>query len=361
MKAGERVIRRVDAWQQRHKPAAFVFGVIKKYGDDNGGQLVASFSHAAFVSLFPLLLVLVTVLGLVAASNPALQHRVMSAVTDQFPLMSQDLGNVRQLHRSSLIGLIVGMVVTIWGTTGLAQTGMFAMAQIWNVPGPKRPGYLQRLGRTGLFMLVLAVGVIATTGLASLNAFGNQRPLVVIGADALALLANTGMYALSFRVLTPKVVSTRDLVPGAILAGLAWTVLQAAGALVVSHFLTSGSVYGIFGIVLSLLAWIYLVLAVTVYAAEVNVVRARRLWPRSLVQPPLTEADRAALTLQPLQNQRRQEQKISVIFTDVPEDGEAPVREPGSPPGPGQPPEPDMAPKPRSPQARHEISPPAAN
>jgi YihY family inner membrane protein len=341
MNAAERTIRRVDAWQQRHKPVAFTVGVIKKYGDDNGGQLVASFSHAAFVSLFPLLLVLVTILGLVAASDPALQHRVLSAVTEQFPLLSQDLGNVKQLHRSSLIGLIVGLIVTIWGTTGLAQTGMFAMAQIWNVPGPKRPGYLQRLGRIGLFMLVLAVGVIVTTGLATLNAFGHQRPLIVAGADALALATNMGMYVLSFRVLTPKDVPTRDLVPGAMLGGFAWTVLQAAGALVVSHFLTSGSVYGIFGIVLSLLAWIYLVLEVTVYAAEVNVVRARRLWPRSLVQPPLTEADRAALALQPLQNQRREEQQISVTFTDVPQDCEA------------------SAPK-RTPQAHDEMSPPAA-
>src|SRR5215469_5483402 len=118
MNVAERSIRRIDAWQQRHKPAAFTFGVIKKYGDDNAGQLVASLSHAAFVSLFPLLLVLVTVLGLIAARYPALQHRVIAAVTDQFPLMSQDLGNVKQLHRSSLIGLIVGLIATIWGTTG---------------------------------------------------------------------------------------------------------------------------------------------------------------------------------------------------------------------------------------------------
>ena len=56
----ERAIRRVDAAQQRHKAPAFVVGVIKKYGDDNGGVLAASLAHSAFVSLFPLLLVLVT-------------------------------------------------------------------------------------------------------------------------------------------------------------------------------------------------------------------------------------------------------------------------------------------------------------
>jgi YihY family inner membrane protein len=321
MNVAERTIRRIDGWQQRHRPAAFTFGVVKKYGDDNAGQLVASLSHAAFVSLFPLLLVLVTILGLVAASDPALQHQVLSAVTNQFPLLSQDLaGNVKQLHKSSLIGLIIGLIVVTWGTTGLAQSGMFAMAEIWNIPGPQRPGYFQRLGRTGLFLLVLAIGVVATTALASVNAFGHQRAAIVAAADVLALATNMGMYVLGFRVLTPKGVPTRDLVPGAMLGGLAWTALQAAGALVVSRFLHSGSVYGVFGIVLSLLAWIYLVLQITVYAAEVNVVRVRKLWPRSVVQPPLTDADRAALALQPLQNQRREEQQVSVTFADHPHD-----------------------------------------
>lgn len=317
MNAAERLIRKIDAWQQRHAPAAFVVGVAKKYGDDNGGQLAASLAHAAFVSLFPLLLVLVTILGILAAGDPALRDTVIDAVTKQFPLVGQDLaGNVHQLRRSSVIGLIVGLIVVAWGTSGLAQTGMFTMAQVWNIPGPRRPGYWQRLGRTGLFLVVLAVGVIVTMALSSLSAFGHYGAVVVVAAEILAVAANIGMYVLAFRVLTPKSVPTAHLIAGATLAGLAWTVLQAAGALVVSHLLRSGSVYGVFGIVLSLLAWIYLVVQVVVYAAEVNVVRQRRLWPRSLVQPPLTDADRAALALQPLQNQRRQEQRIVVSFTD---------------------------------------------
>jgi uncharacterized BrkB/YihY/UPF0761 family membrane protein len=193
---------------------------------------------------------------------------------------------------------------------------MFAMAQIWNIPGPQRPGYLQRLGRSGLFLLVLGVGVIATTGLASLSAFGQISQAIVVGADALALVVNVGMYVLGYRVLTPAEVPTKDLIPGAILAGLLWTVLQSVGALVVKHFfLHSQSLYHIFGIVLTLVAWIYLVVVITLYSAEVNAVRARKLYPRSLVQPPLTEADRKALALQPLQDQRRPEQEISVSFT----------------------------------------------
>ena len=67
-----------------------------------------------------------------------------------------------------------------------------------------------------------------------------------------------------------------------------------------------------------LLAWISLSVEITVYAAELNVVLARRLWPRSIVQPPLTEADRAVLAAQALQNQRRDEQRVHVSYEDTP-------------------------------------------
>lgn len=317
MNAVERLARRVDGWQQDHKVPAFGYAVVKKYGDDNAGQLVTGLAHTAFVSLFPLLLVLATILGLVASFDPSLHQQILSAVKDQFPLIGNQLtGHLPQLRRSSVIGLIIGLAVTLWGTTGLAQNGMYTMAQVWNIPGPERPGYLQRLGRTGLFFLVLGVPVLATTALSSLTSFGNHSPWIVVAAEVLALATNMGMYTLAFRVLTPKIVTTRKLIPGAMLGGLAWTILQAAGALVVGHFVKSTSIYGIFGIVLALLAWIYLVIQVTVYCAEVNVVLARKLWPRSIIQPPFTAADREALSLQPLQNQRREEQKIVVTFTD---------------------------------------------
>ena len=332
MNVAEKALRGIDRWQQRHKPSAFAFGVAKKYGDDNAGQLAASLTHAGFVTLFPMLLVLTTILGLVAAGDPALRHSVSNAVAGQFPLIGKQVTeNVSTLQKSSVIGLVVGLVVVIWGTSGLAQSAMFAMAQVWNVPGPARPGYAQRLGRSGLFLVGLLIGVVATTGLASVNAVSHQSPFLLVGADALAALVNVGMYILAFRVLTPKGVPTRRLLPGAVIAGVLWTALQAAGALVIKHYLHSESVYHIFAIVLALVAWIYLLVQITLYSAEVNVVLARRLYPRSLLQPPLTEADRAALALQPLQNQRRPEQHIEVTFTDRPEGQLAPSSTPQVP------------------------------
>ena len=317
MNPAERLLRKIDRAQQRFQPSAFVVGVVKKYGDDNGGVLVSNLAHSAFVTIFPLLLVLVTVLGLVAVGDPQFRQDTVNAVAGQVPLIGTELaGNVHQLQRSSLIGLIAGLATLIWGTTGLAQAGLFTMEQVWNLPGPARPGFFPRVARSLLFLLLLGVVVIATTLLAGLSTYGHQSLAFLAFAEAVTAAVNAGMYFIGFRILTPRGVPLRDLAPGAIAAGVCWTALQVVGAYLVHHFLHSDSVYGVFATVLGLVAWLYLAAEVTVYCAEINVVLARRLWPRSIVQPPLTEADRASLALQALQNQRRKEQQVTVTFTD---------------------------------------------
>ena len=328
----ERAIRRVDAAQQRHRVSAFIFGVIKKYGDDNGSMLAANMAFSAFVSVFPLLLILVTVLVQVAASSPALRATVLNAVSSQFPAIGSTIvGQISTMHRSGTISLIVGLLVLTWGVTGLAQAGLFTMEQVWNLPGPARPGFVPRLGRCMAFLGVLAVGLAVSALLASLVTYGHHALAVRVLAQALAVLANAGLYLAGFRVLTPKGVPTRDLVAGAVVGGVAWTALLAVGAYIVHRDLHTASAYGIFATVLVLAAWIYLGVRVTVYAAEVNVVLTRRLWPRTIVQPPLAEADRASMALQALQNQRREEQSVRVSFTDRPAGVPPPVQTPRTP------------------------------
>jgi YihY family inner membrane protein len=321
----ERGARSFDAFQQRNKVLSLVYGVMKKFGDDNGGILVSCLAQTAFGALFPLLLLLVTVLGLVLSAHPALRQSVLHSTLSQFPIIGNDLAsNIKALHRNSAAGLIIGIGGLLWGSLGLAQNGMFTMAQVWNVPGPARPNYLKRLLRSFSFLAVLAVGLVVSTFLAAgaPTARGSMA-LAVVGA-VLSAIVNFGEYLFAFRVLTPGKVSLRQLVPGAVLAGTGWTILQAVGGFVVGHYLKDDSaVYGLFGIVLGLFAWIYLIAELTVYAAELNVVLARKLWPRAMVQPPLTDADRRSMAAQAVQNQRRPEQRVEVSFD---EDG-APDRE----------------------------------
>ncbi len=328
----ERALRRADAEQQRHGPTAFLFGVIKKFGDDNGGVLVANLAYAAFVSVFPLLLILVTVLVNVAASDPALRTQLIDGATSQFPLIGRQLAsNIHVLRQSSAASLIVGLLLLTWGVTRLAQAGLFTMAQVWNLPGPARLGYLPRLGRCGAFLGLLGAGVIISTLLAGLVTYGHHVVGFRVLAQLLAEVTNVCLYFAGFRVLTPKGVPARQLVLGAVAGGTFWTLLQGLGAYLVHHYLHSNSVYGVFATVLGLLAWIYLGVQGTVYAAEINVVLAHRLWPRAMVQPPLTEADRAAMALQALQNQRRPEQQVVVTYSDLADGAGSPSSTPRTP------------------------------
>src|SRR5258707_469238 len=112
-------------------------------------------------------------------------------------------------------GRVAGFAARTWGPPGLAQAGLFTMAQVWNLPGPARPGYLQRLGRAALFLAVLGLGVIVTTLLTSLGAYGHNAVALVVLGEAFAVAASIGMYVIGFRVLTPQGVPAPKLGPGA--------------------------------------------------------------------------------------------------------------------------------------------------
>jgi hypothetical protein len=114
-------------------------------------------------------------------------------------------------------------------------------------------------------------------------------------------------------VLTPKQVATRCLVPGVVAGGILWTVLQAFGGFVIDHYLRDDNpVYGTFGSVLGLIAWFAVAAQITIYAAELNPLLAKHLWPRGMVQPPLTAADQEMIALQATMNQFRPEADVSV-------------------------------------------------
>jgi len=317
----QKLAHSVDEFQKGHRSLGFLFGITKKFGDDNGGALVSNLAYSAFLALFPLLLVLVTVLELVLSGHPALRRSVLNSALGDFPIVGRELSsNIHALHRSSFAGLAIGLLGLIWGATGFSQAGLFAMERVWNVPGTRQPSYVARLGRGLGFLAVIGVGLAISGYLAAFGTFGRHNVFLGLGGELLAVLINMCQYALAFRLLTPKSVQTKQLLPGAIIGGIAWTVLLALGGYLLGHDLRHDSaVYGIFGVVIGLLAWVYLGAKLSMYAAEINVVLARRLWPRSMVQPPLTTADQKSLVLQASQIQKRADQKVTVTFDEPPE------------------------------------------
>ena len=74
----------MDEYQQRHAWLGFPVAVWKKFGDDQAGNLALLVAWFAFVSIFPLMLVLVTVLDIVL-KNPDLQHQLLNSALKQTP------------------------------------------------------------------------------------------------------------------------------------------------------------------------------------------------------------------------------------------------------------------------------------
>jgi YihY family inner membrane protein len=304
MRRVERLLGWVDRGQQRSRWLGFPFAVMGKFADDYGGALATVIAYNAFFALFPLLLVVVTVLGFLLGRDSGFQQRLLGSAVAEFPIIGDQVrDNIHRL-RGSGVGLVIGLVVFAWGARGLTQVAQHAMAEIWNIPGRQRPRFWARQVRGLLLLVVFAVGLAATSLLTWLGSYGGKAVAVALANLAAAAAVNVGLFLLVFRVLTPRQVPTRQLLAGAMVAGVAWQVLQAVGGFLVVHYLRHTSqVYGVFAIVLGLLFWLYLGARLTLYAAEVNVVAARRLWPRSLLQPPFANADQPALVH--LANQQR--------------------------------------------------------
>ena len=126
-----------------------------------------------------------------------------------------------------------------------------------------------------------------------------------------------GLFLATFRTATAKTVATRNLILGAVLSGLAWLLLLNVAGLVIEHYLRRAqALAGLFGIVLGLLAWFAIQATAVVIAVEADVVRAKKLWPRSLTDTDPTDADKQVLSLIANTQVRHPNQRIDVHFDD---------------------------------------------
>jgi uncharacterized BrkB/YihY/UPF0761 family membrane protein len=194
-------------------------------------------------------------------------------------------------------------------------------------------------------LLILAVGgavVIVTTVLSALATAADAYGATIgVGVRAIAIAAgitlNVALFTVAFRVLTARSVTLREIRAGAIAAAVTWQILQWTGTLLLGHKIKGDTAtYGLFAIVLGLLAWIYIGTLTMVICAEFNAVRAQRLWPRGLLSPftdnaELTPADKRAYTSYAQTERHKTSQTIDVSF------GEPGPRKPG--PAKPEPPE----------------------
>ena len=296
--------QRLDAFQQRHRWAGFPLAVVYKFFDDMGGYLAALITYYGFLSVFPLLLLLASVLGFILQGSPHLQQEILESALRQFPVIGQQLGDPHGL-RGSTTAVAIGIVGSLYGALGVAQATQNAMNTIWAVERNRRPNPLHSRGRS---LIVLPVGGISVVLNGYLSSVGSNisglgssvSELVRLGASVVATLVFAAFFVFLFRFATTSPLSRREVLPGALAAAVVWQLLQSFGAAYVGHVVRhADATNGVFAIVLGLIAWIYLASATMLLCAEANVVHVRRLYPRALVTPftddvDLTDADQRA-------------------------------------------------------------------
>ncbi|MGH2673700.1 MAG: YihY/virulence factor BrkB family protein [Actinomycetota bacterium] len=311
-----RTLERVDRLQRRHPLLAVPFALLKKFGDDRGGQWAALVAYYGFFSLFPLLLVFTTLLSFAVQDNPELRLRILDSALSQFPIIGDEIERNLGHLEGSVVALVIGIVASLWAGMGVVITVQGALNDLWDVPRRARPNFLWSRLRALLALIALGVAALAASVLAGFGTTSDR-----VGHRALAFagtfLLNVFVFGAAFRYLTVARVRWRQILPGALVAAAAWMALLVLGSWLVDRQLRQAEqLYGFFAFVLGLLSWIYLGAQVMLLSAEMNVVLARRLWPRGL-RPPLTEVDRLVLSTQAEEAVARAEQDVHVHFHDL--------------------------------------------
>ncbi|MBO8187167.1 YihY/virulence factor BrkB family protein [Streptomyces spirodelae] len=342
---GMSTAQRMDAFQQRHRWAGLPLAVVYKIFDDQALYLVALLTYYTFLSIFPVLLLFVSGLGFFLEDNPGLQQRLLDSVLGEFPVLGDQLRGRIHAFRSNGIALAVGVMGSLYGSLGAAQAAQYTLNKVWGVPRYKRHDPFKSRLKGMLFLMTVACGLTVTLLLSvatsESRAFGADlgtglRATITVAAVAV----NAGLLLATYSFLTHHQVALRRLWAESLGGACAWQALQWAGGYYATNVLRgASSTYGMFGIVLGLLGWIYLGALIFVVAAEVSVVRAHRLWPRSLLTPFtdrvwLSWADRKAYTSYATTETFKGFETVSVEFHQRPPAGTPPPEDPpDDPPG----------------------------
>lgn len=301
------VVSGIDRTQRRFSPIGFPLAVIYKFFDDQGNYLAATLTYYAFIAIFPLLLLASSIFGFILQGNPELQDQVLNSALATFPIIGDQLGRPEGLQGSTG-AVIVGAVAALYGALGLGVSIQNLLATAWAVPRNSRANPIL-LRVKSLFLLVFAglavlgVSIFSAVG-ANTQVFSDRLDLTIrIGIQLVTVLIVGLVLTGLFRFAKAPDQHRMRTAPGAFTLAVLWQGLQYLGTVYATNVLTGpSSLNQTFGLVLGLIGIIYIASVMAVLGVEVNVVVARRLWPRALLTPftdsvDLTEADRRAYAM----------------------------------------------------------------
>jgi YihY family inner membrane protein len=306
------IIRKLDAFQQRHRLPGFLYAVVKKYGEDEAGYQAALLTYYGFLSLFPLLLVLTTITHSIA--SPEIQNTIIKSTTNYFPVLGNQLAqHIHTIHKSG-VALVVGILFTFYGARGVADVFRHSVNHIWQIPRQKRDSFPKALPKSLSLIVVGGLGFLLASisaGIAAGAGHGVGFRLLGVAVNVFILF---WLFTFLLNMSLPRHVTLKETRLGAITAAIGLVILQSLGGYLLARELKNlDALYSYFAISLGLLFWIYLQSQVMMYSVEIATVNNEKLWPRGLGSD-LTQADKRVYARLAKKEEIVEEESVSTQF-----------------------------------------------
>lgn len=263
--------------RQRSAVVDVVVGMLDGWRLHQSGRNASLLSFWGFLSIFPLMIVATTIVGLVLQGNEQLQEDIIDSALADIPVLGAELARDPTSIEGSWLVLILGLATALWSGTKAFVGTQLAFDDIWEVPVDDRDPMPKQRGKAlvGLTLIggshVVSVALSGVVYSTSLHVAGDL--LLTAGSTLLQILVIAAM----FRYLTSATTSWSDVWPGAISAGLVFAVLQHYATSLVTRITDNASdTYGQFALVLGLVTWLGFLAIATLMSAELNVSIIRR-------------------------------------------------------------------------------------
>ncbi len=241
------------------------------------GRNASLLAFFTFLSIFPLMLAATTILGFVLDGNEDLQRRIVDGAAAEIPVVGEAIAANPQALTGSVWALVIGLVGALWSSTKAFVGLQSALDDTWEIPVDDRAGLAVQRGRALVGLVIIGAAQVGSLVIASIVSAaglpGISQVLLTLATVAINILVIAAM----FRFLTQAAVTWRDVWPGAIAAGVVFSILQRVGPEVVKKIADGNAAYETFGVVIGLVTWLGFVAIATLMAAELNaaIVRLR--------------------------------------------------------------------------------------
>ncbi|MCU1361490.1 MAG: hypothetical protein JWN99_2779 [Ilumatobacteraceae bacterium] len=268
---------RLLVYRQRFRSVDLAVDVAAGFQRHRSGRNAALASHYGFLAVFPLMLVLTTILGFVLQDRPHLQTRILDSALANLPIVGLQIADDPDSLHGNVVVLVVGLAAALWAGMKAFVAVQAAFDDIHELPLDARSSFIRTRVRAVGGIVVIGGAQVVTAFISTLVGIGNFGLLGQASLIVAAVVVNTAVLGITYRWLSSVTDAWRVVVPGAIVGGALFALLQVLGTTIVGRSIANASpVYGTFASVFGLLTWLTLHSLIAITGADLNRVVAIR-------------------------------------------------------------------------------------